>query len=542
MLMYAVSLLGLLNTAAVPEAQAGLLLQSLICLAVLAAVFWAADMAAQRQCTAFAVHAKQNFRSCRPSLSCSLTAAVLTALLLYLPGVFLLAAPLPALLPALLLGLGFYTVSALKFRILKEPLVWSDLLLLKELMLCPRYYLGYVRPWVLAVGALLLCAFAGLELYLLAGAGKFIPLSGCAGAAVLFLVVVTASLKLAEKKALSLGEICCSDACLLGAQQGIALNFALGIAALRLKLNYPEALAQQQARLKALRAQGRGAEVLVLVQAESWIELSRLQSAAAPQSELKRSAEPAGSAAEQTLQGLFDIDYFGAYTMRSEFAVLTGIDPQKLGAFASDPYQLVHKLKSKAAALGSLAQLLKQQGWRTAALHLNSGRFFSRRQVLQALGFAELYFAEDLNTADKSDRSLGQAVVKLIQDAKAKGEKLLVFAISLSGHGPYAGRDFAAQSLSYAQKQQDLYHCLQQIKAVLGPQDRLLVYGDHLPPLTGIEQAAPVEALKPEVQGFNFKRAELKDAGLDGAEGGGLQLCSSMALNALMLRAGDLYA
>ena len=133
-------------------------------------------------------------------------------------------------------------------------------------------------------------------------------------------------------------------------------------------------------------------------------------------------------------------------------------------------------------------------------------------------------------------------MVKLIQDAKAKGEKLLVFAITLSGHGPYDGRDFAAQSMAYTQKQQELSQCLQQIKQVLGPQDRLLVYGDHLPPLVGIEQAAPVEALKPEVQGFNFKRTELESAGLDCAAGGRLQLCSSLMLNTLMLRAGGLYA
>lgn len=544
MLMYPADLLGLINLTAVPAAQSGLLVQSLLCFALLTALFMVTDVTAQRQCRAFALQVKQNFTAETLSLRCSLTAAALTALVLYLPGIFLLAAPLPALLPALVLGLGFYTVSALKFRILKEPLVWSDLLLVKELLLCPRYYLGYVRAWVLAVGAAALGALTVLECLLLAGTQQFFLLQYCAGAGVLSLAAVLLALKLAEKQALSLGVRCCADACLQGAQQGIMLNFALGLAALRLNLNYPAAMAKQQARVQALRTQGQGAEVLVLVQAESWVDAARLQRAGSTDQDRAACAEPADRGTELTLQGLFDINYFGAYTMRSEFAVLTGINPQTLGAFASDPYQLVHGLKHQAAGagLGSLAQLLKQQGWRTAALHLNSGRFFSRRQVLQALGFAELYFAEDLNTADKSDRSLGQAVVKLIQDAKAKGEKLLVFAISLSGHGPYAGRDFAAQSLSYAQKQQDLYHCLQQIKAVLGPQDRLLVYGDHLPPLTGIEQAAPVEALKPEVQGFNFKRTELESAGLDGAGSGRLQLCSSLMLNTLMLRAGGLYA
>lgn len=542
MLMYVADLLGLINLTAVPAAQSGLLVQSLLCFALLTALFMVTDVTAQRQCRAFALQVKQNFTAETLSLRCSLTAAALTALMLYLPGLFLLAAPLPALLPALVLGLGFYTVSALKFRILKEPLVWSDLLLVKELLLCPRYYLGYVRPWVLVAGAAALGALTVLECLLLAGTQQFFLLQYCAGAGVLSLAAVLLALKLAEKQALSLGERCCADACLQGAQQGIMLNFALGLAALRLNLNYPAAMAKQQARVQALRTQVQGSEVLVLVQAESWVDAARLQRADGPDQDRAACSELGEKSTELTLQGLFNIDYFGAYTMRSEFAVLTGIDPQTLGAFASDPYQLVHRLKDKAAGLGSLAQLLKDQGWRTAALHLNSGRFFSRRQVLQALGFAELYFAEDLNTADKSDRSLGQAVVKLIQDAKAKGEKLLVFAISLSGHGPYAGRDFAAQSLSYAQKQQDLYHCLQQIKTVLGPQDRLLVYGDHLPPLTGIEQAAPVEALKPEVQGFNFKRAELESAGLDGAGSGRLQLCSSLMLNTLMLRAGGLYA
>ena len=545
MLMYSAEFIGLLNIAAVPDAQTVLLLQSLFCLTVLAAVFLAADMAGQRQCISFAEHAKQNFRSCRPSLSCSLTAAVLTALLFYMPGMFLLAAPLPALLPALVLGLAFYTVSVLKFRILKEPLVWSDLLLVKELMLCPRYYLGYVKAWVLAVGALAICALAGLEYLLLTGTGQFFTLQICAGAAVLFLMAVMLSVKLAEKKALSMGAYCCADSCLQGAQQGIVLNFALGLAALRLKLNYPEALAQQQSRVQALRAQGKSAEVLVLVQAESWVDLTRLQRAPSGCSKDKAPAalsELGHCSTELTLQGLFAVDYFGAYTMRSEFAVLTGINPQTLGAFASDPYQLVHQLQDQAAGLGSLAQLLKRQGWRTAALHLNSGKFFSRRRVLKALGFDELYFAEDLNAGDQSDRSLGTAVVNLIKEAKARGDKLLVFAVTLSGHGPYAGRDFASQSMAYAKKQQELFHCLQQISAVLGPQDRLLVYGDHLPPLAGIEQAADVNALKPEVMGFNFTCAELKDAGLYGADGGTLQLCSSRALNALMLRAGGLYA
>ena len=73
----------------------------------------------------------------------------------------------------------------------------------------------------------------------------------------------------------------------------------------------------------------------------------------------------------RSTSGALKLDWRGAYTMRTEFAVLTGIAPRELETYGFDPYRLAAMMPMQ-----SLAWQLKAQGYRTVVCHPNDARFF----------------------------------------------------------------------------------------------------------------------------------------------------------------------
>ncbi|HEX5691752.1 MAG TPA: sulfatase-like hydrolase/transferase, partial [Roseiflexaceae bacterium] len=127
---------------------------------------------------------------------------------------------------------------------------------------------------------------------------------------------------------------------------------------------------------------GAGAKLpdIVLVQAESFFDARRLglaqpgiDDALVNFARLQRSA---------FAHGTLDVLSSGGNSLRSEFAVLSGMSATESGVHALNPYHRLARDK-----VWSLAWHLRALGYRTVAVHPYSGDFFWRNQVYEHLGF-----------------------------------------------------------------------------------------------------------------------------------------------------------
>lgn len=132
--------------------------------------------------------------------------------------------------------------------------------------------------------------------------------------------------------------------------------------------------------------------------------------------------------------GRFDVPAWGANTVRTECAVLTGLTPEHLGGHRFNPYHHLARHDVR-----NLAGALKRLGYRTLCIHPYPASFYLRDKVYPRLGFDEFI---DIAAFDASDRD-GQYVGDLALAAKVQdflqvdGDKpLFIFVISMENHGP----------------------------------------------------------------------------------------------------------
>lgn len=148
--------------------------------------------------------------------------------------------------------------------------------------------------------------------------------------------------------------------------------------------------------------------------------------------------------------GLLNIAWNGAYTMRTEFEVLSGEECLSLGPYAYDPYLAVAR-----QPFPSLARVFKARGFICVCVHPNSGHFFSRDKVMRNLGFDALVALPDpgLERLEHcgphvSDEALLKYLVKLAECRELEGfggrrlnlaaaHGLFFFVITMEAHGPW---------------------------------------------------------------------------------------------------------
>lgn len=137
---------------------------------------------------------------------------------------------------------------------------------------------------------------------------------------------------------------------------------------------------------------------------------------------------------EALQSGRFDVPAWGANTVRTECAVLTGLTPEHLGVHRFNPY---HQLARN--DVHNLAGALKRLGYRTLCIHPYPASFYLRDKVYPRLGFDEFI---DIAAFDIDDRD-GQYIGDLALAAKVEAllqppndEPLFIFVISMENHGP----------------------------------------------------------------------------------------------------------
>lgn len=405
---------------------------------------------------------------------------------------------------ATLIGLGLIVLlwagNHLKKTILNESLVFSDVFLAGHALRYPRLYFGYVPRWIWPLLILIVAlglfgvtletpdiAFNNLERWGLIG-GILVSMVGIGW--------------LLSRPSQVFKRILSFISLSFDAPTDIWAYTPLGAALLHLlwhgqnrerikkKFTYsPQLIPEKGGNNKNLQHR-------FLIQAESFVPLHQLVD--------RPSCMPMiDQLLHQKRAGRIKLAWRGAYTMRTEFAVLTGIAPRELETYAFDPYRLAAMIPMK-----SLAWDMKARGFRTVVCHPNDGRFFNRFRVMQNLGFDEFIDLHGLMerwpemATEKAhcgryinDEALIQWATKYL---KASTEPTFLFVITMEAHGPWDRAKFTGAELLTEEERYEIHlgHLDSGISALMkeqmmGLDVSVLLYGDHLPGLQIIRRANP---------------------------------------------------
>jgi phosphoglycerol transferase MdoB-like AlkP superfamily enzyme len=138
--------------------------------------------------------------------------------------------------------------------------------------------------------------------------------------------------------------------------------------------------------------------------------------------------------AEAVLRGPLEVPAFGANTVRSEFAFLSGLDPAQLDVHRFNPYR-----KLPHWGVPTLAGHLRKLGYRTVCIHPYPAGFYRRDVVFPLLGFDRFIDIREFADAEYfgpyvSDAAVAEKIAAVL--GEAGGQPLFVFAITMENHGP----------------------------------------------------------------------------------------------------------
>ena len=235
---------------------------------------------------------------------------------------------------------------------------------------------------------------------------------------------------------------------------------------------------------------GEAPPLVVVWQSESFIDMRHFgQRVALPNLDRLRERSSAW--------GRMSCVFEGGYTLRTEFAVLSGLPPAQIGPDATYPY-----LRAERFAEVAWPARFRRAGWTTQYIHPYDRRFFSRDKALPRIGFETLTMLDafDHDPARDgryvSDMTLTQRVLDAAR-ASADRPGGFLFAASMENHGPWKpGRlDGAATPVEiYTRLLERSDEALGHLIDELDEWDRpvwLLFYGDHAPILKSFADPFP---------------------------------------------------
>jgi hypothetical protein len=195
--------------------------------------------------------------------------------------------------------------------------------------------------------------------------------------------------------------------------------------------------------------------------------------------------------------GALTVPAWGANTIRTESAFLTGHAAKQFGVHQFSPYR--HLMKSPKT---TLAHALKALGYRTVCVHPYPASFYLRDQLYPKMGFDEFIDITAFTEADKvgqytGDVPLTEKVLTLLEPSDAP---VFVFVITMENHGPLhlEKPDVEDQNAFYVDTQpaecddltvyakhlQNADRMIEMLTTSLSHSDRggvLAWYGDHVP-------------------------------------------------------------
>ena len=389
-------------------------------------------------------------------------------------------------------------VSNTKFATLREPFLFFDFRFFKALLRHPRLYLPFFGVWSAigcAAGFVALCVIAlRLEPSMLSQLG-FVSFALCC---LISLSVGAALLWIGTHKPLPITLDPVRDLQTLGLLGSFVRYWQ------EERVNSPHMVVKKlqsffQPQPKSPNPQHL--PHLVAVQCESFFDARRVFSGIDP--DVFKNFDALTKAASHA--GRLQVPAWGANTVRTEFAFLSGIAADALGIHRFNPYR-----KLARHGVPTIASELKSLGYRTICVHPFSAKFYDRDKVFPAMGFDEFIDIDAFSPDDKSGPYIGDAAVakkvaQILRDATAP---LFIFVITMENHGPLhqervADGDEArlytsGPPVGYAEFTIYLRH-LQHTDAMLGAIHEALkatsrpgwlcAYGDHVPILTSVYEA-----------------------------------------------------
>jgi len=382
--------------------------------------------------------------------------------------------PLVAAGLALAFQLLLRVVGDAKQRALREPLLFSDYALFSQALRHPRLYLPYLqlRPALFALGAFLAVGGTGLAL----------EPPGIDWHAWALLLVAAAILLAAGCRAASRGITL----------EPVPDTARLGLPASGLLYWLAERGPLPPPLVPAIAACTLPTEPpdIVVVECESFFDARRL-GANVPGDVLREF----DALCAQASCGRLTVPAWGANTMRTEFAFLSGIAPERLGVHRFNPYRrYAHR------PLPTLASRLRESGYRTLCVHPYPASFFGRDRVFPKLGFDAFIDLEGFRGAPRDGPYVADAAVahKLGELLRAGDQPCFAFAITMENHGPQhleagPGGDELAVYLRHLRNSDAMIGELARQLRARGRDAVLCVFGDHVPSLPAAYAAARFE-------------------------------------------------
>lgn len=176
---------------------------------------------------------------------------------------------------------------------------------------------------------------------------------------------------------------------------------------------------------------------IIMIMSETWADLSVIADTSSFSTDpmpylhsLKNDDNP------NTLVGNTIVPVFGSGTCNSEFESITGLSLANFSTYCFPYLQFVDD------STPSVASYLKQQGYKTYALHPGETETWARDRVYKYFDFDEIYFRENfpyqnLRHEMISDGACFNSILDLL-DENQTGQPSFIFNVTIRNHGGYS--------------------------------------------------------------------------------------------------------
>jgi hypothetical protein len=406
-------------------------------------------------------------------------------LMLYSPLLMLLRRPWFASFSLLAFQILVIQISNAKYRSLREPFTYQDFSYFVDAILYPRLYLPFLGVWssVMVIFAVGMAAITGLLIeqpsaMQLAGVGSMVTIITGAGLALLG----------------AIGRV----RLLLDPGEDLA---NLGLLPSLWHYGFAERQPWKGRETTCFSTESHQTEGvlpnLVAIQSESFFDARRWNAGISP--ELLRNFDNLRQSS--VLHGQLEVPAWGANTVRTEFAFLSGIANDQLGIHRFNPYRRLAR-----QGLPTLVGYLKKLGYRTVCLHPYSAQFYGRDKVFTQMGFDEFIDISRFSGSDYVGQYVGDVAVarevcgELARHDGSESLPVFLFVITMENHGPLhleqalpedrqrlyttgqpQGCDDLTVYLRHLEQADQMFGSVQEQLESMGRGGWLCLYGDHLP-------------------------------------------------------------
>lgn len=343
------------------------------------------------------------------------------------------ARPLLSVIFTLVQAFAITAISNVKARVLREPLVYTDVALLGQVLIHPRLYIDYIGWGPVLAMMIVLPGATGFGFWLEApiwpqsSIVDLVPSVVALGLvfylAWTFIRAKSPAVLLAPVRALKLSTDIHTDLNRFGLFWTMLLYAVLSG-------DKRPASVRPPTSSSTAPCEDADRPHIIAIQCESFFDVRRLHP------EINPALLPHFDAcvAESEYYGRLKVPAWGANTIRTEFSFLTGIANDSLSVHRYNPFLHIAK-----TPIDSIAWQLKAKGYRTICVHPYQASFFERNVVYPSLGFDVFLDIDDFEGAATFGPYIADLEISAkIQDLlKATDQPLFIFAITMENHGKW---------------------------------------------------------------------------------------------------------